>query len=279
MNRREHVTLVMIETEFHDLAKRTLENWTRRADWAEIIVFSDQDLLPGRSTWIPVNPLRDPRDQAEFVMRCIWPFLRTEYALMIGWDSVLRNPDNWTDSFFEFDHIGNIWPWQPAVHPGEHARITWWSRRMFEALRAPVFQPSYADTAEHHNHQLAKIMREQFQLRIGDLPQSEQLFLDLNSADDGNSYAVQGIANIISVMRRDVSEYYVTHCPKVVLDDLTCAHEIVASLVNEKYIDLLEQIAPDIRSSANYDNLMAWLRGTQFELKETVLRILNVPST
>jgi hypothetical protein len=269
------VSLVILETRYHELAKLALQHWTRRINFNEVVVFSDKNILPG-SKWIPVNPLLDEnRDYGDILVRGMWPFIKTDYMILINWDTLLRDQSLWTEEFFDYDYIGSMWPWQaPHSDNTDHCGISWRSKKLLNAMRYPAVESITDEIPYHVSHHMEKIMREKFSIRISERDMDLRFVLEL-AQDDGNSFSVRGLWNIINVFSRDVSESYVLGMPDMMWDDLRVAHEIIAALVNRGYIDLIQHHSITIKNSASYQDLINWLEQETFPQQQTVLRILT----
>lgn len=270
------VSLVILETRYHDLATMALQHWTRRINFKEVLVFSDKNLLPG-SKWIPVKPLGDiNRDYGDIMVRGMWPFLNSEYMILINWDTLLKDQNLWSSEFFDYDYIGSMWPWQaPHSDNPDHCGISWRSNRLLEAMRYPAVE-SVTDTVPYHiSHQLEQLMRNRFQIRMAEQEMNRRFVHELGSTDPGDAFAVRGLWNIIKVFSRDVSEGYIVNAPAEMWDDLNGAHELIAALVNRNYIDLIQYHAATIKRSASYGALINWLRQESFPEQQNILRILS----
>jgi hypothetical protein len=270
------VSLVILETRYHGLATMALQHWTRRINFKEVLVFSDKNLLPG-SKWVPIAPLTDVnRDYGDIMVRGMWPFLNSDYMILINWDTPLRDSNLWSEDFFDYDYIGSMWPWQaPHNDNPDHCGISWRSKRLLEAMRYPSVE-SVTDSVPYHvSHQMEQVMRNKFQIRMSEQDMNRRFVLELDQNDTGNSFAVRGLWNIINCFSRDVSEGYILGAPAVMWDDVKGAHELIAALVNKNYIDLLQYHAATIKRSANYGVLINWLQQETFPEQQTVLRILS----
>jgi hypothetical protein len=114
------VTLVLIETREHDLAKLALEDCERRAEFGDVLVFTDrpnQFMHEGRRT-ISVEDW----PSKEGWSRCFWyevPLhVRTSHILGIQWDSWIVEPAMWRDEFLQYDFIGAPWWYKDGMNVG-----------------------------------------------------------------------------------------------------------------------------------------------------------------
>lgn len=270
------VSLVILETRYHELATMALQHWTRRINFKEVLVFSDKNLLPG-SKWVPVKPLTDiNRDYGDIMVRGMWPFLNSEYMILINWDTLLRDQNLWSAEFFDYDYIGSMWPWQaPHNDNPDHCGISWRSSKLLQAMRYPAVE-SVTDAVPYHiSHQMEQLMRNRFQIRMAEQEMNRRFVHELSGSDASNAFAVRGLWNIIKSFSRDVSESYIVNAPAEMWDDLNGAHELIAALVNRNYIDLVQYHAATIKRSASYSALINWLQQESFPEQQNILRILS----
>lgn len=270
------VSLVILETRYHELATMALQHWTRRINFKEVLVFSDKNLLPG-SKWVPVKPLTDiNRDYGDIMVRGMWPFINSEYMILINWDTLLRDQNLWSAEFFDYDYIGSMWPWQaPHNDNPDHCGISWRSSKLLQAMRYPAVE-SVTDAVPYHiSHQLEQLMRNRFQIRMAEQEMNRRFVHELSGSDASNAFAVRGLWNIIKSFSRDVSESYIVNAPAEMWDDLNGAHELIAALVNRNYIDLVQYHAATIKRSASYSALINWLQQESFPEQQNILRILS----
>lgn len=107
-----NITLVAIDFAYHELTRRAIEISLPVIDPKEVVVISDQDLMPG-SRWVPVNSMNSIAGVAELMLKWTWPLIDTDHAVFVQWDGMATRPDLWTDDFLNYDYIGAPWPWQP----------------------------------------------------------------------------------------------------------------------------------------------------------------------
>ena len=114
------VTLVLIETRQHELARLAVEDCERQALFGDELIFTDQPLLfthpRRRIVRVPDWPNKLGWS------RCFWqdvaPHLRTTHALHIQWDSWIVAPEMWRDEYLAFDYIGAPWWHKDGLNVG-----------------------------------------------------------------------------------------------------------------------------------------------------------------
>lgn len=114
------VTLVLIETREHQLAKLALEDCERQAEFGDIVVFTDKPALfeqDGRQiVEVPDWPTK------EGWSKCFWyevpKYIATSHVLGIQWDSWIVDPSMWRDEYLEWDYIGSPWGYRDGLNVG-----------------------------------------------------------------------------------------------------------------------------------------------------------------
>lgn len=109
------VTLVMIDTRTHDLARLAIADCLRHVNFGDVLICTDH---PER--YLPLGR------ELHFVRVPNWPtkiewswwswfglpsHVRTSHALTIQWDSWIWDPAQWDDDFLRYDIVGAPWDW------------------------------------------------------------------------------------------------------------------------------------------------------------------------
>jgi hypothetical protein len=117
------VTLVMVETREHALARMAIADCVAAADFGGLVIITDRPsefsefsslkpqfkIVPdwpsklgwSRSWWFDVPPL-----------------LRTSHSLNIQWDSWIWLQEMWSDDFLKYDYIGSPWWYKDGKNVG-----------------------------------------------------------------------------------------------------------------------------------------------------------------
>ena len=114
------VTLVMIETREHELARMAVEDCVRVADFGDVLILTDRsELFNGlgaRTHNVPDWPTK------EGWARSMWfdvpPLLKTSHMLAIQWDAWIWDASMWRDDFLNYDYIGAPWWYKDGKNVG-----------------------------------------------------------------------------------------------------------------------------------------------------------------
>ena len=104
----KNVTLCAIDHVAHDLTRLALERCLKHFDFADVVVLSDKDILPG-STHVQTE-LTDSTDAELFLTYLLPDYVKTDHFLYVQWDSWIINPAMWTNDWLQYDYIGAPWP-------------------------------------------------------------------------------------------------------------------------------------------------------------------------
>jgi hypothetical protein len=107
-----NVTLLLIETRCHALAKLALDDCMAAVDFGDVVIFSNDFATLWTSGARHVT-VRDWEDKVGW-SRCSWLhaplYLKTSHSLSIQWDAWVLDPTAWLNKFLDYDYIGSIWP-------------------------------------------------------------------------------------------------------------------------------------------------------------------------
>lgn len=114
------VTLVMIETRCHQLARMALEDTLAQVDFGDVLIFTDQSAkipIPS-ATYINVEDWPEKLGWAQCYWHTVPPYVRTNHILLIQWDSWIFDPVCWEPSFLDYDYIGAPWWYADGLNVG-----------------------------------------------------------------------------------------------------------------------------------------------------------------
>lgn len=115
-----NVTLVLIETREHELARLALEDCERLAEFGDVLILTDRPGYFAKNNRRIVE-VPDWPDKIGW-SRCFWydvpRHVHTTHALCIQWDSWVVAPEAWHDDFLQYDYVGAPWWYKDGMNVG-----------------------------------------------------------------------------------------------------------------------------------------------------------------
>src|SRR5262245_26747484 len=120
MLRLPSVTLVMIETLDHELARLAIDACLSKVEFVDVLILTDKrEAFEGLDARFVDVPCWDSKLGWS---RSSWfdlpPHVRSSHALTIQWDAWVWEPSCWTNEFLEYDIVGAPWHWHPTKRVG-----------------------------------------------------------------------------------------------------------------------------------------------------------------
>jgi len=109
------VTLILVETQTHELARQAILDATSKVQFGEVILYTDQPELffteSAITRIIPAPNWPDKIQQGTFYYSHAAQAAKTSHVLMMEWDAGIRDVSSWRDDFLKYDMIGAPWVW------------------------------------------------------------------------------------------------------------------------------------------------------------------------
>ncbi|HYT41412.1 MAG TPA: DUF5672 family protein, partial [Methylomirabilota bacterium] len=129
------VTLLIIETQCHKLARLAVQDCLKVADFGDIIIASDNFnilRIPG-AQHIRVPNWSDKTGYCKFLWHDAARYVKTPQCMIIQWDSWIINPQSWSSKFLEYDYIGSPWRFKDDFNVG-NSGFSLRSKRLMDYL-------------------------------------------------------------------------------------------------------------------------------------------------
>ena len=272
----DDVTLVTIETMYHGLAKRAMEETLARVPFKHALVFSDQNFLPG-AKHVQIQH-GNMLNYCNLLLKGVLEHVETKYIIFQQWDAMVHNGNKWNDIFLMHDYIGAVWPWRGPGQNVGNGGFSLRSRRLLEELQATHIQ---LDPAGEHGVQednyISIVHRPWLESRgmvFAHPAIAEQFAIEL-SPDGFDAMAHHGFWNIVQFMPRDTVEYFIHHAPENTWNEVHRAHHTVVCLAGVGYLDLLESQADKIKQGNVCAEMIEWMSQEEFPNKDKVLQIFK----
>jgi hypothetical protein len=273
---RDDVTLVTIETMYHGLAKRAMEETLARVPFKHAMVFSDQDFLPG-AKHIKIEH-GDMLSYCNLLLKGMLEHVETPYVIFQQWDAMVHDGSRWRDYFLLNDYIGAVWPWRPHGTNVGNGGFSLRSRKLLEALQAPDIQldPTSEHGVQEDNYIAIKHRPwlESKGIVFAPAPVADQFAMELNEGGF-NAMAHHGFWNIVQFMPRDTVEYFVNNAPANTWNEVHRAHHTIVTMSAMDYMDLLESQVQQIKASPVRQELVEWMSQEEFPNKHKTIQLLS----
>jgi hypothetical protein len=103
------ITAVIIGNTHHGLMEHSIESTLKNVDCEDVMVFSNKRVV-NYGQYFSIKDEFTLEDYNLFCLKCLAPFIKTEFALIIQYDGIAANRAAWNDDFYNYDYIGAPWP-------------------------------------------------------------------------------------------------------------------------------------------------------------------------
>lgn len=249
------ITLLAVDTHAPLLLKRSIERTLDCIDCSRVITLTAEPVYP-HAEWIQIRSIT-VEDYNQLMIKHLWPMITTEHVLVIQYDGMAVNGDQWSDDFLNYDYIGAWWPW--AHHPDQYrvgnGGFSLRSRRLIDRLRDNVI------VCDHNEDQCIGIVYrdylESHGIRYAD-KHTAQRFSHEHPAAHHNSFGFHGCFNVPYYLDDAAVEEFIKHlpgrsteaalrmvCALITLGRHDLAQQAIAlgSEQDPQYVSKLEQVA------------------------------------
>lgn len=143
----KRVTLVTVDTVCHELTRLALDDCTAVADYGEVIIFSDRSISAAANHMCVKCEVRNTKDVSDIYYKTLPHVVRTEFMMIVHWDSWILRPECWRDEFLNYDYIGAPWlyPFYNVGNSGFSIRSTEMAR--YIARNEKLLEHAFPDDA------------------------------------------------------------------------------------------------------------------------------------
>ena len=112
------VTLLIMDTKCHELARLAIEDSIRDVDFGDVIIFSDLPIHVPGTRWVKVDPWPSVERCCEFVWYELSDHIKTSHWMIVQWDGWIIDTGCWRPEFLEYDYVGAPWWYNDAWNVG-----------------------------------------------------------------------------------------------------------------------------------------------------------------
>ena len=142
------VTLVMIDTQCHELARLAMEDSLRNIEFGDAVIFSDEPINVAGARWVKVPKWPNIAECSHFMWYELPDHIETKWAINIQWDSWIVDVSCWTDEFLQYDYVGAPWWYDDNLNVGNGCALR--SRSLMRFLQANKERFPLAISQEDH---------------------------------------------------------------------------------------------------------------------------------
>lgn len=130
------ITVVAIDTDPDsiDLTRFAVRQTLLALDVQEVLFFGGRPLGIGER-FAEIQRFDSIDSYSEFALKCLWPFIKTEFILVVHWDGFVANPQLWDDQFLAYDYVGAPWAWANDEHCVGNGGFCLRSNRLVQACK------------------------------------------------------------------------------------------------------------------------------------------------
>ncbi len=117
--------------------------------------FEDKDRV------VNIPKLGSKEAYSKFILKELYKYIDTDYALIIQHDGYVKNPEAWTDEFLKYDYIGAPW-WYKDGHNVGNGGFSLRSKKLLQCT-AGFFSKLTEARTHPEDHQICRTYRKQFE--------------------------------------------------------------------------------------------------------------------
>ena len=265
----KNVTLVTIETMFHELGTKALEETLKHFDPKEVVVFSDRELLPGSRT-VHTDPIPTFRQYNEIMLKGMLEHINTDHMIFVQWDAMAYDGSKWTDEFLEYDYIGAVWPWQPEGLNVGNGGFSLRSRKLLESLQDERIQLTESrnyiaeDAVFGIDHRALLEKEHAIKFAPSALASRFSHEIEEGAYKYTPGFAFHGQWNIIRLASREIIDYYL---PRMSYKgwNIYKWHHFLYAIVDRQLFDVMPFVMDQLTQNSPelINSLLQWLRTEQ----------------
>jgi len=230
------ITLVAIEFQWHDLTRYAIERSLENIDPKEIVIISDQEILPG-ARHIQHDPVANLAEYAKIMTIGVGEHVNTEHALYVQWDGIANDRSLWSDDFLVHDYIGAVWPWEPAGRNVGNGGFSLRSKRFLDACANDTVKLGADKTYLYEDkllcNDLRPYMEETYGIRYAPATVAQQFSFELGKHVP--SFGFHGLWNVFNLMTDADMDYFMTRIDYKGWNHFKWHHVLAAVLRRERY--------------------------------------------
>ncbi len=192
------VTLVAVTSVALDPTLAALRHSLGQASFGNVLLLSDRQpagLVGSGIEWRAIPRLASRADYSRFIISSLCEHIETGHALLVQWDSFVRDGRAWRDEFLEFDYIGAPWPQYRDVMAVGNGGFSLRSRRLLQATVAIPASETPEDVAICRTHRT--FLEQVHGIRFATMDVARAFSYE-RSDSSGLEFGVHGVFNMLA---------------------------------------------------------------------------------
>jgi hypothetical protein len=149
------VTLVMIDTQCHALARLAMADSLRDIVFGDAVIFADEPIEVEGARFVKVPKWPNIGQCSHFMWYELPDHIATKFAINIQWDSWIVDAGCWSNEFLAYDYVGAPWWYNDALNVGNGCALR--SRKLMKFLQQ--HKDCFPLTISQEDHLISRIYR------------------------------------------------------------------------------------------------------------------------
>jgi hypothetical protein len=235
------VSLVIIDTENYTLSYKAVEESIKAFDFSDILIFSDNDTCWGDHSIIKIPKIKSYFDYNDLILNKLPEFAKTDFCLIIQYDGYILNPNQFSESFFNYDYIGAPWPWHKANNVG-NGGFSLRSKKLINALKDLKYSEKNTEPEDDFFCRVNRLTLEsEYGCRFATENIAAQFSIEHGSRDFP-TFGFHGVWHLVKIYKDNI-DYFLNNIPRRLLKSdmhFYFIHQEMKLYLPERLNDLIE---------------------------------------
>lgn len=222
---QKDLTIVIVDSAYHELAAKALDQTLEVTKADSVLVLSDRDFYPG-SKFVKIDPIQDKRHYSYIMLKELGKHIEKDNFMVIQYDGMPIDADKWQDEFLNYDYIGASWPWGPINRRVGNGGFCLRSRRLSDLClddRMVFDPPGYGDNNYTEDTHIALLYRDWLESE-GITYAPLELANEFSAENPGGRFPTYGFHGTLCLpfyLSDEHLEFYINHLtPKMLTNDV-----------------------------------------------------------
>lgn len=242
------ITIVVIETSCHELAKEAIDKTIQNVDVKKIVTISDKEFYSGATNYLIPCGLSFEKI-CKIMLKDLTNYVDTEHVLTVQWDGMAYDKSMWDDAFLTYDYIGAPWPFVVTDNKVGNGGFSLRSKKLLDALNKDP-RIKLGGTFGHSEdaiicQQERCYLEYKYDTKFADVPTASKFSLEIG--DYRNSFGFHGPWNVIRCMDQKYTLWYLERIPLRVWADVYKCRELLHACIEIGNNDILSYCLSKIK--------------------------------